>query len=629
MTLLRADRIVWVMESSTKTGMALIAAHVRQLPNTPGVYRMLGEAGDLLYVGKAKQLKQRVKAYTKLDGHPRRIQRVISATHQMEFILTETETEALLLECNLIKRLKPRYNILLRDDKSFLHILIRKDHPVPQILTHRGRRKQRGEYFGPFASAGAVRRTLDTLQKAFLLRNCTDSMFESRTRPCMQFQIKRCAAPCTQEILPEDYAQLVAQASDFLRGKSSKLNEKLNQDMAEAAEAHDYEKAGDLRDRIRALATITANQNVNPLHITNADIIAIEIISGISCVRVFFFRAGQNWGERAFFPRHDTDASAEDILEAFLGQFYENKTPPGLVLVNLDVPGNALLAEALSVRAGRNVKIVRPKQGEKAKLVQNACVNAKNALERRLAASASRARQMTGVQELFDLPALPVRIETYDNSHISGTHAVGAMIVAGPEGFEKAQYRKFNIKNQALNPGDDFGMMQEVLTRRFSRLALEMEAGTANVPDLVILDGGAAQLSAAIQVLEGLGLQGKINLVGIAKGADRDAGREQFFVPGKPPFRLPHNDPVLYFLQQLRDEAHRYAIGVHRQKRAGALVRSVLDGIPGVGPLRKKALLAHFGSAKQASGASLADLEAVKGLSKQTARTIYDWFHEQ
>jgi excinuclease ABC subunit C len=616
-------------ETPAKTGTDLIKDHVRQLPATPGVYRMLDSDGNLLYVGKAKELSKRVNAYTKLKGHPRRIQRVISATASMEFILTETETEALLLESNLIKRLKPRYNILLRDDKSFLHILIRKDHASPQILKHRGRRKKQGEYFGPFASAVAVHRTLDTLQKAFLLRNCTDAMFESRTRPCMQFQIKRCAGPCTDEILPEDYAELVGQATDFLRGKSSDLNEKLNREMTLAAQHHDYELAADLRDRIRALATITANQNINPLHVTDADVIAIEMSGGVSCVRVFFFRAGQNWGERAFFPRHDKDAEAPDILEAFLGQFYENKTPPGLILINVDVAGNALLAEALSVRAGRNVKIVRPKQGEKAKLIENARTNAKNALDRHLAASASRARQLKGMQEIFGLDQLPTRIETYDNSHISGTHAVGGMIVAGPEGFEKAKYRKFNIKSTDITPGDDFGMMQEVLTRRFARLAKEIEAGDAEIPDLVLIDGGAGQLSAALRVVNELDLKNKIKLVGIAKGQDRDAGREQFFIPGKKPFRLPHNDPVLYYLQQLRDEAHRYAIGVHRRKRAGAMVKSPLDGIPGVGPLRKKALLAHFGSAKQASGASLADLEKVQGLSKQMARTIYDWFHEQ
>ncbi|PHR62028.1 MAG: excinuclease ABC subunit C [Robiginitomaculum sp.] len=617
------------MESNAKIGTDLIKDHVRQLPATPGVYRMLDSAGNLLYVGKAKALRKRVNAYTKLTGHPRRIQRVISATAAMEFILTETETEALLLESNLIKRLKPRYNILLRDDKSFLHILIRTDHSAPQILKHRGRRKKQGEYFGPFASAASVHRTLDTLQKAFLLRNCTDAMFESRTRPCMQFQIKRCAGPCTGEILPEDYNELVDQASQFLRGKSSTLNEQLNSQMSQAAEMQDYERAGDLRDRIRALATITANQMVNPSHVSEADIIAVEMQGGASCVRVFFFRAGQNWGERAFFPRHDTEATAEEVLEAFLGQFYENKTPPGLILINVDVPGNALLSEALSVRAGRNVRIVRPKQGEKAKLVQNACTNAKNALQRHLAASASRTRQLKGVQEIFGLAHMPNRIETYDNSHISGSHAIGGMIVAGPEGFEKSKYRKFNIKNKDINPGDDFGMMQEVLTRRFARLAKEIEAGEADIPDLVLIDGGAGQLSAALKVVEALGLKGQIKLVGIAKGRDRDAGREQFFVPGKKPFRLPHNDTVLYYLQQLRDEAHRYAIGVHRRKRAGALIRSLLDDVPGVGPTRKKAILAHFGSAKQAAGASLADLEAVKGLSGQMARTIYDWFHEQ
>ncbi|VAV89370.1 Excinuclease ABC subunit C [hydrothermal vent metagenome] len=617
------------METPQQTGVEIIAGFVRQLPATPGVYRMMDETGNLLYVGKAKQLRKRVKSYTRLDGHARRIQRVITATRQMEFILTETETEALLLESNLIKRLKPRYNILLRDDKSFLHILIRKDHRSPQILKHRGRRKLRGEYFGPFANAGAVHRTLDTLQKAFLLRNCSDAMFESRTRPCMQFQIKRCAGPCTNEVLPEDYAELVAQATDFLRGKSTRLNEELNRQMSQAAELLDYERASDLRDRIRALAVITANQNINPAHVANADVIAIHLSGGVSCVRVFFYRNGQNWGERAYFPRHDKDQQPDEILEAFLGQFYENKTPPALILLNLPVPGEALLAEAFSSRAGRNVRILVPQRGEKVKLVQNAQTNARHALERHLAASASRRNQLSGVQKLFDLAQLPSRIETYDNSHVSGSHAIGGMIVAGPDGFEKAKYRKFNIKNKDLSPGDDFGMMQEVLTRRFSRLAKEIKAGEAEIPDLVLIDGGAGQLSAALNVVKELGLADKLTLVGIAKGQDRDAGREQFFMVGKPPFRLAHNDPILYFLQQLRDEAHRYAIGVHRRKRASALVKSPLDGIPGIGPIRKKALLAHFGSAKQASGASLADLQSVKGLSKQMAQHIYDWFHEQ
>jgi len=617
------------MKLSPITGPERITLYVRQLSSSPGVYRMLDSDGNLLYVGKAKSLKKRVSAYTKLKGHPRRIQRVITATAEMEFIITETETEALLLESNLIKRLKPRYNILLRDDKSFLHILIRKDHRAPQILKHRGRRKQKGEYFGPFASAAAVHRTLDTLQKAFLLRNCTDSTFDSRTRPCMQFQIKRCSAPCTNEILPEEYADLVQQATNFLRGKSTDLNEQLNRQMQAAAQIHDYEKAADLRDRIRALATITANQIVNPRHVSDADIAAIEVIGGVSCIRVFFFRAGQNWGERAFFPRHDKDQKPEDILQAFLGQFYENKTPPGLILINVDIPENKLLSEALSVRAGRNVRILRPKQGEKAKLVQNVCINAKSALQRHLAANASRSKQLAGVQKVFSLPHLPERIETYDNSHISGSHAVGGMIVAGIDGFEKAQYRKFNIKNKDLNPGDDFGMMKEVFFRRFSRLAKEIQDGGATIPDLVLIDGGAGQLAAALIVLKELGLSDAIKLVGIAKGQDRDAGREQFFIPGKKPFRLAHNDPTLYYLQQLRDEAHRYAIGVHRAKRSRALSQNPLDNIPGVGPMRKRALLAHFGSAKQAAGASLDDLERVKGLSKQTARTVYDWFHEQ
>ncbi len=629
MTLVAVPFMLFFMNKDTKSGADRIQQYVADLPMAPGVYRMLDKDKNVLYVGKAKSLKKRVAAYTKLKGHPRRIQRVISATYTMEFILTETESQALLLESNLIKRLKPRYNILLRDDKSFLNILIRTDHKAPQILKHRGRRKHAGEYFGPFASAAAVHRTLDTLQKAFLLRNCSDSMFESRTRPCMQFQIKRCSGPCTGEILPEDYAELVVQATNFLRGKSTGLNQQLNEQMQLAAQVHDYEKAGDLRDRIRALAVITANQIVNPRHVAEADIAAIEMIGGYSCVRVFFFRAGQNWGERAFFPRHDKEQSPGDVLQAFLGQFYENKTPPALVLVNVDMPESKILAEALSVRAGRNVRIVRPKQGEKAKLVENARLNAKNALERHLAANASRVKQLSGVQQVFGLHHPPLRIEVYDNSHVSGTHAVGGMIVAGPDGFEKSKYRKFNVRSKDLSPGDDFGMMKEVFKRRFSRLTKEIKAGTAQIPDLVLVDGGAGQLSAVLTVLEDLDLTDQINVAAIAKGKDRDAGREQFFLPGKQPFRLAHNDPVLYYLQQLRDEAHRYAIGVHRARRSSAMVKSPLDNIPGIGPIRKRAILAHFGSAKQVAGASLADLEQVRGLSKQMARTIYDWFHEQ
>lgn len=624
-----------VMESDAQPqteslkGAEYIASQVKLLPATPGVYRMYDAEGNVLYVGKAKALKKRVSAYTKLQGHARRIQRVIAATVRMEFIHTETETEALLLESNLIKKLKPRYNILLRDDKSFLNILIRKDHPAPQILKHRGPRRTRGEYFGPFASGLAVNRTLDTLQKAFRLRNCTDSMYESRTRPCMQYQIKRCAAPCTGEIHMEDYLELVREASDFLHGRSKALNEELNAKMREAAEVQDYELAADYRDRIRAMAAVTAHQDVNVVHMDNADVAAVVQEGGASCVRVFFFRHGQNWGEQAFFPRHDAESTPEEVLEAFLGQFYENKQPPGLVLVNVDLPQTDLLAEALSVRAGRNVKLVKPKQGEKARLIARAELNAREALTRRLAMTASRYKQLQGVQALFELPDIPDRIETYDNSHVSGTNAVGGMVVAGREGFEKNKYRKFNIKDESLTPGDDFGMMREVLTRRFARLAKEIEAGRADVPDLVLIDGGQGQLKEALRVIGDAGLKGRFVVAGIAKGQDRDAGREQFFLPGRQPFRLPPNDPTLFFLQQLRDEAHRYAIGVHRKRRAGDMKKSPLDGIPGVGPKRKKALLAHFGSGKAVTGASLRDLQSVEGLSSQMAQTIYDWFHER
>ncbi len=610
-------------------GAALIADHVSRLPGKPGVYRMMDEHGAVLYVGKAKSLKNRVANYTRIERQPNRIARMIIATRSMEFIITDTETEALLLEANLIKRLKPRYNILLRDDKSFPYIVMRRDHEAPQVLKHRGARSIKGDYYGPFASAQAVNRTLDTLQKAFLLRTCTDPVYEGRTRPCMLHQIKRCAAPCTGEILPEDYAELVAQAKAFLSGKSNELSDDLNTQMQRAAQVQDFERAAEVRDRIRALAAVTAHQGVNPGSTQDADVAALHMDGGASCVRVFFYRAGQNWGERAFFPRHDKSVSAGEVLGAFLAQFYENKRPPGSLIISHDLPEQDLLGEALSIRAGRHVHIIRPQRGEKLDLLRQALNNARDALGRRLAESSSRTAQLAGVAKVFDLAEPPRRIEVYDNSHISGTYAVGAMIVAGPEGMEKNQYRIFNIKSEELTPGDDFGMMREVLTRRFSRLVKEKQKGTAQVPDLVLVDGGAGQLKEAVQVMAELGIsQDEVAVAGIAKGVERDAGREQFFIPGRKPFRLEHRDPVLYYLQRLRDEAHRYAIGAHRRRRAKGAQANPLDAIPGVGPLRKKALLARFGSAKAVGSASLSDLVAAEGVSSQMAKTIYDYFHD-
>jgi excinuclease ABC subunit C len=611
-------------------GAALIADHVSRLPAKPGVYRMMDAHGAVLYVGKAKSLKHRVSNYTRIEKQPNRIARMIVATTAMEFILTDTETEALLLEANLIKRLKPRYNILLRDDKSFPYIVLRRDHDAPQVLKHRGARSLKGDYYGPFASAQAVNRTLDTLQKAFLLRTCSDPVYEGRTRPCMLHQIKRCAAPCTGAIHPEDYGELVAQAKAFLQGKSNELGEALNAQMQAAAQVQDFERAAEIRDRIRALAAVTAHQGVNPGSTKDADVIALHMDGGASCVRVFFYRAGQNWGERAFFPRHDKSAEAGAILGAFLAQFYENKRPPQTLVISHDVPEQDLLCEALGVRAGRHVQIIRPRRGEKLDLLRQALDNARDALGRRLAESSSRATQLAGIAKVFGLDQPPERIEVYDNSHISGTHAVGAMIVAGPDGYEKNQYRIFNIRSDDLAPGDDFAMMREVLTRRFSRLRKEMGKGTAIVPDLVLVDGGAGQLKEAVQVMTELGIDAShVRVAGIAKGVERDAGREQFFLPGQKPFRLEQRDPVLYYLQRLRDEAHRYAIGAHRRRRAKGARQNPLDAIPGVGPLRKKALLARFGSAKAVSNAKLGDLASTTGVSKQMAKAIFDYFHDE
>jgi excinuclease ABC subunit C len=609
-----------------RSGPQIIADYVRQLPMKPGVYRMYGADGEVLYVGKAKRLKARVANYAKTGGHTNRIALMIALTRTMEFVVTSTETEALLLEANLIKRLKPRFNIILRDDKSFPYILIRSDHAAPQLTKHRGARKARGAYFGPFASAGAVNNTLNTLQKAFLLRTCSDSVYESRTRPCMLYQIKRCAAPCVDYVDAEEYAELVADATSFLRGRSNELREALQAQMTAASEAMDFEHAAKLRDRIRAIAAVTTHQDINPEGLEEADVVAVHSEGGRSCVQVFFFRAGQNWGNRAFYPRHEADAGEAGVLAAFIAQFYDDKPAPRLLLVSHAPEEAELLSEALALRAGHGVEIRAPQRGDKKQLVEQAVRNAREALARQMAESASQAQLLKGVARVFGLDAPPVRIEVYDNSHIQGANALGAMIVAGPEGFEKTGYRRFNMKGDDAATDDDYAMMRAMLRRRFARLKRERDDG-APTPDLVLIDGGKGQLSAVEGVMEELGLT-DIPLAAVAKGPDRDAGREVFYLPGKPPVRLPPNDPVLYYIQRLRDEAHRFAITGHRARRQRQIRDNPLDDIPGIGDKRKSALLKHFGSARAITRANLADLEAVEGVSKTLARTIYDHFHE-
>jgi excinuclease ABC subunit C len=735
------------------SGPEAIARYVKHLGGGPGVYRMMDKAGEVIYVGKARNLKNRVQNYGRLGGHTNRIAAMIRSTVTMEFVNTSTEAEALLLEANLIKRFKPRYNVSFRDDKSFPYIVIRRDQEAPQIAKHRGARSLKGDYFGPFASAGAVNRTLNTLQRAFLLRSCSDSVYESRTRPCLLFQIKRCSAPCTREISLEDYAKLVDEAETFLKGKTDAVQKKLNVLMAEAAEKLEFERAAKYRNRLWALAYIQAHQGINPQGVEEADVFAIVQKGGQTCIQVFFFRNSQNWGNRAYFPRGGGSLSDGEVLGSFISQFYDDKIVPRCVLLSCEVPEQELIAEALSTKLGRKVEVLTPKRGEKRELVDHAAQNAKEALGRKLAESSGQGKLLAAVAEVFGLERTPRRIEVYDNSHIMGTNAVGGMIVAGPEGFVKNQYRKFNIKTEGLTPGDDFGMMREVLTRRFKRLlkehglpageavasdgelrpphsvslpkgredasttggeetaayplsprgegwgwrgltpadgaepveneavpsdeghypslpgrgdalstaatgplshgeragvrgdSLEEEALTAEPlengmddeaeaqggdvgvwPDLLLIDGGAGQLSATREVLDGLSLHG-LAIVGIAKGPDRNAGRERFFMPGKPPFSLPPNDPVLYFVQRLRDEAHRFAIGSHRAKRKKAMSENSLDDIPGIGPSRKRALLRHFGSAKSVSRAGLPDLQAVDGISEAMAQQIYDYFH--
>lgn len=620
-------------------GAALIAEHVKRLPGKPGVYRMINAAGDVLYVGKAKNLKNRVASYAKSGGHSNRIMRMISETAAMEFVVTGTETEALLLEANLIKQLKPRYNVILRDDKSFPFILVAEDHEAPQILKHRGAQKRAGQYYGPFASAGAVNRTLNTLQKAFLLRSCSDSVYDSRTRPCLLYQIKRCSAPCVGLISAEDYGALVDDAKTFLTGDNTAVQRNLSKQMEKASDGLDFERAAGIRDRIRALSYIQGSQDINPGGVGEADVFACYAQGGQACVQVFFFRAGQNWGNHAYFPRHDREEEPAAILDAFIAQFYDARTPPSLILTSHPPPQADLLTQALSLRADKKVTLHHPARGEKRDLVNAALLNAREALSRRMAESASQRKGLEALAKLLSLDAAPERIEVYDNSHIQGANAVGAMIVAGPEGFIKNQYRKFNIKTESLAPGDDYGMMREVLSRRFARLVKDENAER---PDLVIIDGGKGQLSAALEAMKEAGVDPEaegISVIGVAKGRretetgekriDRtmSATGEQIVLPGRDPFPLPPRHQGLFFLQRLRDEAHRFAIGAHRAKRKKALSATPLDDIPGIGAKRKRALLNHFGSAKEVARAKAQDIAAVDGVSAALAQRIYDFFH--
>jgi excinuclease ABC subunit C len=607
-------------------GAERIAAYLKTLPDAPGVYRMLDAKGDVLYVGKAKSLKKRVAAYAGGRPHSERLTRMIADTAEMLFVTTGSEIEALLLESNLIKQLKPRYNVSYRDDKSFPNILLREDHPFPQLLKHRGAHSTKGTYFGPFASAKAVANTLNTLQRAFLLRSCSDSVFESRTRPCLLFQIKRCSAPCVGRIDQPGYAELVHEAELFLTGKSRMVQDMLIAEMNKAAEVTKFEEAAKLRDRIRAMSHVQLNQGINPSTFSDADVFALHAQGGETCVQVFFFRAGQNWGNKPYFPRQGLDITGGEVLEAFLGQFYDERPAPALILLSQTIPNAALLAEALSLRAERKVEISVPQRGEKHEIVEMALTNAREQLGRRMAENSAQRELLAGVQDVFGMEAPPQRIEVYDNSHIMGTNALGGMIVAGPDGFEKSEYRKFNIKSTELTPGDDYAMMREVLTRRFARLVKEGDDPKTKWPDLALIDGGPGQLAVACQVFADLGVE-DVQLVGISKGPDRDAGREHFYLPGKQPFRLEPKDPVLYYLQRLRDEAHRFAIGSHRKKRSKAIGASPLDEIAGIGAARKRALLQHFGSARAVAAAGVSDIAAAPGVSAAMAKKIYDFFH--
>jgi excinuclease ABC subunit C len=625
------------LPSAMRAGAAVIHAFWKTLPNGPGVYRMIDAEGTVLYVGKARSLKKRVASYARGVAPTARIARMIAETTAMEFVTTQTEAEALLLEINLIKSLKPRFNVLLRDDKSFPYIFLTGDHPAPQLTKHRGARNRKGDYFGPFASVLAVNRTMNALERAFLVRSCTDSVFSTRTRPCLLFQIKRCAAPCTGEISNEDYAELVGEARAFLSGKSKAIKEQMAREMEGASEALEFERAARYRDRLAALSAIQSTQGINPRGIEEADVFAVHEQAGQFCIEVFFFRTGQNWGNRAYFPRADRTLPEAEVLDAFLGQFYDDKPAPRLILLSHEIEGGDLLQQALSLRAGHRIEVAAPKRGEKREMVDHALTNAREALGRRLAESSSQLKLLEGVAEAFGLEETPRRIEVYDNSHIMGTNAVGGMIVAGPDGFTKNSYRKFNIKSSEITPGDDYGMMREVLQRRFSRLIKETpkeadgegaDEGLPSWPDLVLIDGGAGQMQVAREVFADLGVE-DVALVGVAKGVDRDAGRETFIVEGKPPFKLAPRDPVLYFVQRLRDEAHRFAIGAHRQKRSKSLREGGLQEIGGIGPHRKRALLRHFGTLKAIERASMTDLEGCPGIDEATARKVYAFFHEK
>jgi excinuclease ABC subunit C len=623
-------------ESPFRRGADIIQKVLKNLPSTPGVYRMIDQGGAILYVGKAKNLKKRVSSYIKTAGQSSRIMRMVSLTRSMEFVSTHTEVEALLLEANLIKKLKPRYNIILRDDKSFPYILITGDHEWPQITKHRGARSRKGEYYGPFASAGAVNETLATFQRLFPLRSCSDSEFQNRTRPCLQYQIKRCAGPCVDLINREDYLTVVDEARSFLSGRSHSLQKKLADRMQTASDDLDFEQAAVLRDRLKAMAHIQSKQTINLPKVDEVDVIAAHQEGGQTCVQVFFIRSGQNFGNRAHYPSHTKDDEPADILSAFIGQFYDGRPAPRRIWTSHNLADAELIGDALSVAAERVVKIETPKRGLNKQLVDHAILNAKGALARRMAENATQRKHLEGIAAVFNLPAPPKRIEVYDNSHISGAHSTGAMVVAGPEGFEKKSYRKFNIKDKELAPGDDYGMMREVLTRRFNRLQKEdpekigpdSSGSREQWPNLILIDGGQGQLSVVQEVFDKLGIE-DVALVGIAKGPDRNAGRERFFMTGKAPFSLPEKDPTLYFLQRLRDEVHNFAITTHRAKRSRAIGQSPLDEIPGIGGKRKKALLNRFGSAKGVEQAALSDLEAVEGISKRTATIIYNYFHEE
>jgi len=628
-----------VLEGPLAIGHAAIEHAVRLAPTSPGVYRMLNAANDVLYVGKAKNVRKRLTSYARVSApQPARILRMIAATVSVEIVSTSTETEALLLEANLIKQLRPRFNVQLRDDKSFPYILITGDHWAPQILKHRGAQTRPGQYFGPFASAGAVNRTITALQRAFLVRSCTDAFFESRTRPCLLYQIRRCAGPCTGEIDFPGYTELVREAKDFLSGRSRTVKQELAGEMEKASSELEFETAALYRDRLAALSAIQSQQGINPRTVEEADVFAIHQEGGYSCVEVFFFRTGQNWGNRAYFPRAEKSFTPEEVLGSFLAQFYDDKPPPKLILLSHTIEEGELLADALSIKAGFKVEVTTPKRGEKKEMIAHALTNAREALGRKLADTATQGRLLQGLVTTLRLAQPPRRIEVYDNSHIHGTNAVGAMIVAGPDGFIKNQYRKFNIKSEGLTPGDDYAMMREVLQRRFKRLMTPPVEGEANAradddsfprwPDLVIIDGGRGQLNAVSEIFAGLGLT-QVALLAVAKGPDRDAGRETLFLPGREAIKLEPRDPVLYFIQRLRDEAHRFVIGSHRKLRKKDIREAGLQEIPGIGPSRKRALLHHFGTLKEIERASIADLGKVPGVSAESARKIFEFFHAQ